>query len=103
MATQEREIVDLLWDDGQADALDKLKDMLQVNAAASVDARKLDVANRMFPHVPDEGMPDEGNVNSRETGLPPEGQASPEETAEVINRNDEVKPEETDETDHGTN
>jgi|TARA_B100000482_G_scaffold181687_1_gene155084 hypothetical protein len=98
MATQEREIVDLLWDDGQADALDKLKDMLQVKAAASVDASKLDVANRMFPHVPDEG-----NVNSRETGLPPEGQASPEETAEVINRNDEVKPEETDETDHGTN
>ena len=32
MATQEREIVDLLWDGGQADALDKLKDMLQVKA-----------------------------------------------------------------------
>ena len=75
MATQEREIVDLLWDGGQdAAALDKLKDMLQVKAAASVDASKLDVANRMFPHVPDEG-----NVNSRETGLPPEGEASPEE------------------------
>jgi len=94
MATQEREIVDLLWDGGQADALDKLKDMLQVKAAAAVDASKLDVANRMFPHVPDDGKP---------TGLPPEGQASPEETAEVINRNDEVKPEGTDETDHGTN
>ena len=94
MATQEREIVDLLWDDGQADALDKLKDMLQVKAAASVDASKLDIANKMFPHVPDDGNP---------TGLPPEGIASPEETAEVINRNDEVKPEETDETDHGTN
>ena len=53
MATQEREIVDLLWDGGQADALDKLKDMLQVKAAAAVDASKLDVANRMFPHVPD--------------------------------------------------
>ena len=53
MATQEREIVDLLWDGGQADALDKLKDMLQVKAAASVDASKLDIANRMFPHVPD--------------------------------------------------
>ena len=90
MATQEREIVDLLWDGGQADALDKLKDMLQVKAAASVDASKLDIANKMFPHLPDDG-------------LPPEGEVSPEETAEVINRNDEVKPEETDETDHGTN
>ena len=99
MATQEREIVDLLWDGGQdAAALDKLKDMLQVKAAASVDASKLDVANRMFPHVPDEG-----NVNSRETGLPPEGEASPEETADVMNRNDETEEEETDETDHGTN
>ena len=98
MATQEREIVDLLWDGGQADALDKLKDMLQVKAAAAVDASKLDVANRMFPHVPDEG-----NVNSRETGLPPEGEASPEETADVMNRNDETEEEETDETDHGTN
>ena len=57
MATQEREIVDLLWDGGQADALDKLKDMLQVKAAAAVDASKLDVANRMFPHVPDDGLP----------------------------------------------
>ena len=90
MATQEREIVDLLWDGGQADALDKLKDMLQVKAAASVDASKLDIANKMFPHVPDDGLPSEGEV-------------SPEETAEIINRNDEVKPEETDETDHGTN
>ena len=99
MATQEREIVDLLWDGGQdAAALDKLKDMLQVKAAAAVDASKLDVANRMFPHVPDEG-----NVNSRETGLPPEGEASPEETADVINRNDVETEEETDETDHGTN
>ena len=93
MATQEREIVDLLWDGGQADALDKLKDMLQVKAAAAVDASKLDVANRMFPHVPDDG----------ETGLPPEGEASPEETTDVINRNDVETEEETDETDHGTN
>ena len=93
MATQEREIVDLLWDGGQADALDKLKDMLQVKAAAAVDASKLDVANRMFPHVPDDG----------ETGLPPEGEASPEETADVINRNDVETEEEPDETDHGTN
>ena len=30
MATQEREIVDLLWDNDRADALEKLKDMLQV-------------------------------------------------------------------------
>tara|TARA_B100000287_G_scaffold11469_1_gene11598 strand:+ start:618 stop:908 length:291 start_codon:yes stop_codon:yes gene_type:complete len=96
MATQEREIVDLLWDGGQADALDKLKDMLQVKAAAAVDASKLDVANRMFPHVPDDGKP---------TGLPPEGEASADETAEVINRNpdeNETK-EDDDETDHGTN
>ena len=50
MATQEREIVDLLWDGGQdANALDKLKDMLQVKAAAAVDASKLDIANKMFP------------------------------------------------------
>jgi len=93
MATQEREIVDLLWDNDRADALEKLKDMLQVKAAAAVDASKLDVANRMFPHVPDDG----------ETGLPPEGEASPEETADVINRNDVETEEETDETDHGTN
>ena len=98
MATQEREIVDILWDGGQADALDKLNDMLQVKAAAAVDASKLDVANRMFPHVPDEG-----NANSRETGLPQEVEASPEETADVINRNDVETEEETDETDHGTN
>ena len=90
MATQEREIVDLLWDNDRADALEKLKDMLQVKAAASVDASKLDVANRMFPHVPDDGFP-------------PEGEASPEETADVINRNDVETEEETDETDHGTN
>ena len=95
MATQEREIVDLLWDGGQADALDKLKDMLQVKAAAAVDASKLDVANRMFPHVPDDGKP---------TGLPPEGEASPDETADVINRNpDENETKENDdETDNGT-
>ena len=43
MATQEREIVDLLWDNDRADALEKLKDMLQVKAAAAVDASKLDV------------------------------------------------------------
>ena len=55
MSTQEREIVDLLWDNDQADAFGKLKDMLQVKAAAAVDASKLDVANRMFPHVPAEG------------------------------------------------
>ena len=94
MATQEREIVDLLWDGGQADALDKLKDMLQVKAAAAVDTSKLDIANKMFPHVPDDGKP---------TGLPPEGEASPEETAEVINRNAENESEENDdETDNGT-
>ena len=96
MATQEREIVDLLWDNDRADALDKIKDMLQVKAAAAVDASKLDIANKMFPHVPDEG-----NVNSRETGLPPEGEASPDETADVINRNtDDTEKENNDETDN---
>ena len=90
MATQEREIVDLLWDNDRADALEKLKDMLQVKAAAAVDASKLDVANRMFPHVPDDG----------ETGLPPEGEASPEETADVLNRNDDTEKEDNDETDN---
>tara|TARA_A100001388_G_scaffold15775_1_gene10489 strand:+ start:96 stop:371 length:276 start_codon:yes stop_codon:yes gene_type:complete len=91
MATQEREIVDLLWDGGQdASALGKLKDMLQVKAAAAVDASKLDIANRMFPHVPDDGA----------TGLPPEGEASPEETADVLNRNDDTEKENNDETDN---
>ena len=90
MSTQERDIVDLLWNDDQADALGKLKDMLQVKAAMAVDASKQGVADRMFPHVPDDG-------------LPPEGEASPEETADVINRNDVETEEETDETDHGTN
>ena len=91
MATQEREIVDLLWDGGQdASALAKLKDMLQVKAAAAVDASKLDIANRMFPHVPDDGA----------TGLPPEGEASPEETADVLNRNDDTEKENNDETDN---
>ena len=95
MATQEREIVDLLWDNDRADALDKLKDMLQVKAAAAVDASKLDIANRMFPHVPDDGKP---------TGLPPEGEATPDETADVINRNpDETEAKENDdETDNRT-
>jgi|TARA_X000000368_G_scaffold163049_1_gene128495 hypothetical protein len=94
MATQEREIVDLLWDNDRADALDKLKDMLQVKAAAAVDTSKLDIANKMFPHVPDDGKP---------TGLPPEGEASEDETAEVINRNAENESEENDdETDNGT-
>ena len=90
MATQEREIVDLLWDNDRADALEKLKDMLQVKAAAAVDASKLDIANRMFPHVPDDGA----------TGLPPEGEASPEETADVLNRNDDTEKEDNDETDN---
>ena len=91
MATQEREIVDLLWDGGQdASALGKLTDMLQVKAAAAVDASKLDIANRMFPHVPDDGA----------TGLPPEGEASPEETADVLNRNDDTEKEDNDETDN---
>ena len=90
MASQERELVDLLWNDDQADALGKLKDMLQVKAAAAVDVSKLDIANRMFPHVPDDGA----------TGLPPEGEASPEETADVLNRNDDTEKENNDETDN---
>ena len=90
MATQGREIVDLLWDNDRADALGKLKDMLQVKAAAAVDVSKLDIANKMFPHVPDDGA----------TGLPPEGQASPEETADVLNRNDDTEKENNDETDN---
>tara|TARA_B100000886_G_scaffold319912_1_gene260991 strand:- start:1015 stop:1269 length:255 start_codon:yes stop_codon:yes gene_type:complete len=55
MTTPQRDIVDLLWNDDQADALGKLKDMLQVKAAMAVDASKQNVADRMFPHVPDEG------------------------------------------------
>ena len=64
--------------------------MLQVKAAAAVDASKLDIANKMFPHVPDDGA----------TGLPPEGEASPEETADVLNRNDDTEKENNDETDN---
>ena len=44
----------------------------------------------MFPHVPDDGA----------TGLPPEGEASPEETADVLNRNDDTEKENNDETDN---
>ena len=66
--------------------------MLQVKAAAAVDASKLDIANKMFPHVPDDGA----------TGLPPEGEASPEETAEVLNRNDDTEKENNYETDNLT-
>ena len=90
MATQGREIVDLLWDNDRADAQGKHKDMLQVKAAAAVDVSKLDIANRMFPHVPDDGA----------TGLPPEGEASPEETEDVLNRNDDTEKEKNDETDN---
>jgi hypothetical protein len=86
MATQEREIVDLLWDNDQADALGKLKDMLQVKAAMAVDASKQDVAARMFPHVPDDS---EAEVEEDE-----------EEVPEVDN--ELTDQEETDETDHGT-
>ena len=86
MATQEREIVDLLWDNDQADALDKLKDMLQVKAAMAVDASKQDVAARMFPHVPTEGEPE----------VEEEEEETPE--AELDTNNEE----ETDETDQRT-
>tara|TARA_B000000532_G_scaffold35638_1_gene25182 strand:+ start:324 stop:578 length:255 start_codon:yes stop_codon:yes gene_type:complete len=65
MATsQERDIVDLLWNDDQADALGKLKDMLQVKAAMAVDASKQDVADRMFPHVPTPGEPDPQQIEN---------------------------------------
>ena len=82
MATQEREIVDLLWDNDQADALGKLKDMLQVKAAMAVDASKQGVADRMFPHVPDEGE------------VEPDPEALENPTAELE--------EPSDETDNGT-
>ena len=82
MSTQERDIVDLLWNDDQADALDKLKDMLQVKAAMAVDASKQGVADRMFPHVPDEGEVD------------PDPEALENPTAELE--------EPSDETDNGT-
>lgn len=82
MPTQEREIVDLLWDNDQADALAKLKDMLQVKAAMAVDASKQDIAAKMFPHVPVDGEP--------------ESEEEEEQTE------DETTEEETDETDHGT-
>ena len=82
MSTQERDIVDLLWNDDQADALDKLKDMLQVKAAMAVDASKQGVADRMFPHVPDEGE------------VEPDPEALENPTAELE--------EPSDETDNGT-
>ena len=86
MATQERESVDLLWDNDQADALEKLKDMLQVKAAMAVDASKQAVAAKMFPHVPDEGEPE----------VEDEEETTAETETEVTDQ------EETDETDHGT-
>ena len=65
MATsQERDIVDLLWNDDQADALGKLKDMLQVKAAMAVDASKQDVADRMFPHVTTPVEPDPQQIEN---------------------------------------
>ena len=82
MSTQERDIVDLLWNDDQADALDKLKDMLQVKAAMAVDVSKQGVADRMFPHVPDEGNAE------------PDPEALENPTAELE--------EPTDETENGT-
>ena len=87
MSTQERDIVDLLWDNDQADALVKLKDMLSVKAAMAVDASKQDVATAMFPHVPEEGdvEPDREEIEN------------PEATAET-----EEPEQENDETDHGT-
>ena len=87
MDTQEREIVDLLWDNDQADALAKLKDMLQVKAAMAVDVSKQDVAARMFPHVPAEGEPEAEEETEEEV---------PSAETEVTDQ------EETDETDHGT-
>ena len=53
----------------------------------------------VFPAVPPPPAP----PAAPDDGLPPEGEASPEETADVINRNDVETEEETDETDHGTN
>ena len=87
MPSQERELVDLLWNDDQADALGKLKDMLQAKAAMAVDVSKQDVANRMFPHVPPEGdaKPD------------PEAIENPDESDEI-----EATKEPKDETDNGT-
>ena len=82
MTTPQRDIVDLLWNDDQADALGKLKDMLQVQAAMAVDASKQGVADRMFPHVPDEGE------------VEPDPEALENPTAELE--------EPSDETDNGT-
>ena len=82
MTTPQRDIVDLLWNDDQADALGKLKAMLQVKAAMAVDASKQGVADRMFPHVPDEGE------------VEPDPEALENPTAELE--------EPSDETDNGT-
>ena len=82
MTTPQRDIVDLLWNDDQADALSKLKDMLQTKAAMAVDVSKQGVADRMFPHVPDEGNAE------------PDPEALENPTAELE--------EPTDETDNGT-
>ena len=82
MTTPQRDIVDLLWNDDQADALGKLKDMLHVKAAMAVDASKQGVGDRMFPHVPDEGE------------VEPDPEALENPTAELE--------EPSDETDNGT-
>ena len=86
MATQEREIVDLLWDNDQADALEKLKDMLQVKAAMAVDASKQEVAARMFPHVPDDS----------EHEVDPESLYPEQEPKAELETNDNEEQDETD-------
>ena len=92
MPSQERELVDLLWNDDQADALGKLKDMLQTKAAMAVDVSKQDIANRMFPHVPPEGdaKPD------------PEAIENPDESDDIEATKKDPVEEPKNETDNGT-
>lgn len=90
MPTQEREIVDLLWDNENADALAKIKDLLQVRAAQIVGDHKAQVANSMIPD-PYSTTEDEVIHASSEQEVENEDQIDDEEPE---------TPEEEDEADH---
>ena len=90
MPTQEREIVDLLWDNENADALAKIKDLLQVRAAQIVGDHKAQIANSMIPD-PYSTTEDEVIHASSEQEVEDEDQIDDEEPE---------TPEEEDEADH---
>jgi len=89
MPTQEREIVDLLWDNENADALAKIKDMLQVRAAQIVGDYKAQVADSMFPD-PYATTEDEVIHASSEQEVEDETEVDDEETETPVEEEDET-------------